>query len=43
MKIFKLLYLIFILFPAAIIFGSCIALITLVDHLIDQSKINTNG
>jgi len=43
MKLFKLLYLIFILFPVAIILGSCIAFITLVEHIIDQCKINTSG
>ena len=39
MKIFKLLYLVFILLPVAIIYGSCIAVLTLVEHLIDQCKI----
>jgi len=39
MKLFKHLYLIFILFPVAIIYGIIIALITLVEHLIDQSKV----
>jgi len=39
MKIFKLLYLIFILFPVAIIYGSCIAFIALVEHIIQKSKI----
>ena len=39
MKIFKLLYLIFILFLVAIIYGSCIAFITLVEYIIDKAKI----
>ena len=38
MKIFKLLYLVLILFPVAIIYGLVIAIITFIDYVIDKSK-----
>jgi len=38
-RIFKLLKLIFIVLPIAIVYGICIAFITLVEHIIDQSRI----
>jgi len=39
MKFFKLLYLIFIVFPVAVCYGTAIAIYTLIEHLIDQCKI----
>jgi hypothetical protein len=39
MKLFKLLYLMLILFPIAIIYASIIAFITLIEYIIDKSKI----
>jgi len=39
MTFLKRLYLIFILFPCAIIYASAVIIITLFEHLIDQSKI----
>jgi hypothetical protein len=38
-NIFKHLYLIFILFPVAVIYGIIIAIITLVEHIIEKSII----
>jgi hypothetical protein len=38
MKLFKLLYLMLILFPIAIIYGSLIAFITFIEYIIDKSK-----
>jgi hypothetical protein len=38
MKLFKLLYLMLIIFPIAIIYGSIIAFITLIEYIIDKSK-----
>jgi hypothetical protein len=39
MKILKLLYLIFILVPYAIIFGIIIAITAFIEHIIQQSRI----
>ena len=39
MTILKRLYLIFVLFPLAIIFAMYIMLIAIIEHIINQSKI----
>jgi hypothetical protein len=38
MKILKFLYLVFVLFPFAIMYGSFIAFITLIEYIIDKAK-----
>ena len=40
MTFLKRFYLIFILFPCAIIYASGVVIITIFQHLIDQSKIS---
>ena len=40
MTFLKRFYLIFILFPCAIIYASAVVVITIFQHLIDQSKIS---
>ena len=40
MTFLKRFYLIFVLFPCAIIYASAVVIITIFQHLIDQSKIS---
>ena len=40
MTFLKRFYLIFVLFPCAILYASGVVLITLIQHIIDQSKIS---
>jgi hypothetical protein len=40
MTFLKRAYLIFILFPCAIIYASAVVIITIFQHIIDQSKIS---
>jgi hypothetical protein len=40
MTFLKRLYLIFILFPCAILYASAVMIVTIIQHLIDQSKIS---
>ena len=39
MTLLKRFYLIFILFPCAILYASAVMIVTIIQHLIDQSKI----
>ena len=39
MTFLKRFYLIFVLFPCAIIYATGVVIITLIQHIIDQSKI----
>jgi len=40
MTFLKRFYLIFVLFPCAILYASAVVIITIVQHLIEQSKIS---
>lgn len=40
MTFLKRFYLIFILFPCAILYASAVMIVTIIQHFIDQSKIS---